>query len=65
MDTRKIKSILFPNNNQLDNDVLKGYHPLNVLCGIERESLELDNITILYGNNGSGKTTLLNLISEK
>lgn len=65
MDTRKIKSILFPNNNQLDNDVLKEYHPLNVLCGIERESLELDNITILYGNNGSGKTTLLNLISEK
>ncbi len=28
-------------------------------------TLELGNITILYGGNGSGKTTLLNLMAEK
>ncbi len=40
------------------------YYPFRVF-ETRVPSLELGNITILYGGNGSGKTTLLNLMAEK
>ena len=58
-----IKKIKFPGRH-LSNTEYGNYYPAKLLFELELPTLDLDNITILYGNNGSGKTTILNLISE-
>lgn len=65
MNSVKIKRMVFPDNKLIENDVLRGYYPLNVLASLNIKKINFDNITIFYGSNGCGKTTLLNLISEK
>lgn len=65
MDSIKINKLIFPNSKNLFNDKLRNYYPLDILNKLGVKEINLENITILYGNNGSGKTTLLNLISEK
>ena len=40
-------------------------YPFHVLSARGLSSLEMDHITVLYGDNGSGKTTALNVMAEK
>lgn len=65
---RHVTSISFPNNESLraycDSHSYEDY-PFKVFLDRGLKTLELSEITILYGNNGSGKSTILNCIAEK
>lgn len=47
-----------------DMKCYRNYYPYRVLSAIDLSSLDLSEITILYGGNGSGKSTVINVIAE-
>ena len=48
----------------LDSEDYSEY-PFHIFWQKNFYNIELEDITIFYGDNGSGKTTLLNIIAEK
>lgn len=40
------------------------FYPFGILTQHSLNTLELEDITVLYGGNGCGKTTVLNVIAE-